>query len=412
MRAVILAAGRGTRLEPLTDNMPKCMLPLASRPLLSHIFDAVKEAGIRSVILVLGYKKEEVRSYLEKRTTGLDIEYAIQKKRLGTADALSKVSVDEDFIVLNGDNLITGDSLKRIIAEHDSAATLGLRMVENPENYGVVKVKEGNIVEIKEKPKRWDSNLVSGGLYAFSPKILDAVKRVGKSSRGEYELPSAIELLIKDGEEVKGIELKERWLDIGSPWEYLDSNRAVLEEMDADRKGTVEEFVKITGKVCIGKNSVIKSGTYIEGPVFIGENTVIGPNSFLRSFTSVGNNCKVGNAVEIKNSIVMDGTKIPHLSYVGDSIIGRNCNLGAGTLVGNLRLDNRNVAMRIKGRMMDTGRRKMGCVIGDNVKTGISVMINAGRKIGSNSLVGPGVIVYRDIPSNSFILQKQEIKNR
>ncbi|MFQ6105775.1 MAG: glucose-1-phosphate thymidylyltransferase, partial [Candidatus Hydrothermarchaeaceae archaeon] len=130
------------------------------------------------------------------------------------------------------------------------------------------------------------------------------------------------------------------------------------------------------------------------------------------SFTSIGNNCKVGNAVEIKNSIVMDGTKIPHLSYVGDSIIGRNCNLGAGTLVGNLRLDNRNVAMRIKGRMMDTGRRKMGCVIGDNVKTGISVMINAGRKIGSNSLVGPGVIVYRDIPSNSFILQKQEIKNR
>ncbi|MBI5254017.1 MAG: glucose-1-phosphate thymidylyltransferase, partial [Euryarchaeota archaeon] len=189
-----------------------------------------------------------------------------------------------------------------------------------------------------------------------------------------------------------------------------DSNQEMLGRMEERIWGEIEEFVKRRGKLYLGKKSIIKSGSYIEGPVCIGDNTIIGPNAYLRSFTSIGDDCKIGNGVEVKNSIIMDRTNVPHLSYIGDSIIGKNCNIGAGTLVGNLRLDEKNVKMRIRSELKDTGRRKFGCLIGDNVKIGLNVMINAGRKIGSNSLIGPGVIVYKDIPPNSFILQKQALK--
>jgi bifunctional UDP-N-acetylglucosamine pyrophosphorylase/glucosamine-1-phosphate N-acetyltransferase len=116
--------------------------------------------------------------------------------------------------------------------------------------------------------------------------------------------------------------------------------------------------------------------------------------------------------VELKNSIIMDNSNVSHLSYVGDSIIGKGCNFGAGTLVGNLRLDEKSVKMRLGDELYDTGRRKMGCVVGDNVKTGLNVMINSGRKIGSNSMIGPGVVVYRDVPDNSFLIKKQELERK
>jgi bifunctional UDP-N-acetylglucosamine pyrophosphorylase/glucosamine-1-phosphate N-acetyltransferase len=146
--------------------------------------------------------------------------------------------------------------------------------------------------------------------------------------------------------------------------------------------------------------------------VSIGKNTVVGPNAYLREFTTIGDNCHIGSSVELKNSIILNGTKIPHLSYVGDSIIGRDCNLGAGTLVGNLRLDNANVKMRIKGELVDSRRRKLGCVVGNNTKLGLNVMINSGRKIGNNCMVGPGIVVYKDIPDGSTVRLKQELEGR
>ncbi|MEE8167986.1 MAG: bifunctional sugar-1-phosphate nucleotidylyltransferase/acetyltransferase [Candidatus Hydrothermarchaeales archaeon] len=411
MKAVILAAGRGTRLEPVTSDMPKCMLPLAGKPVLEHILNGVRRAGIKETLMVVGYKKDKVVEHFgDGKKLGLKIKYVHQKQRLGTAHAIGLVKLDEDFLVLNGDALISVEDIKKVADNHDGVATLGVKKVDDPQQYGVVRLEDGSVREIVEKPAKFVSNMANVGIYAFSPKVFEAIKKTEKSERGEYEITSSLQLLIDSGEPVKTVEITGLWSDIGNPWNYLDSNQALLEALKGEIKGVVEEYAKIKGEVYLGENSVIKSGTYVEGPVCIGENSTVGPNAFLRSFTTIGDHCRVGNAVEIKNSVIMDHTYIPHLSYVGDSIVGRNCNFGAGTLVGNLRLDEKSVKMRIRGELKDTGRRKMGCIIGDNVKTGLNVMINAGRKIGQNSMIGPGVIVYHDVPANSFILEKQVVE--
>lgn len=412
IKAVILAAGRGTRLEPVTSELSKCMLPIAGKPVLEHIVNAVKGAGIKDVLLVVSYKKERIEEHFgDGKKLGVNISYLVQEGMLGTAHAVGLASeVGEDFLVLNGDTIVSAGDIKAIIEAHyGAAATLGLRRVEDPKHYGVVELEGGRVKGIYEKPERFISDLVNVGIYVFSPKIFGAIKGTKKSKRGEYEITASIEKLIEDGEEVRGLEIKGRWSDIGNPWNYLDSNQEVLKGLKKGIKGKVEQNVTVSGNLHLGKGSVVRSGTYIEGPVYIGENTTVGPNAYIRSFTSIGDNCKIGNAVELKNSIIMGDSNVPHLSYVGDSIIGRHCNFGAGTLVGNLRLDEKSVKMIIKEEVMDTGRRKLGCVVGDNVKTGLNVMINSGRKIGSNSMIGPGIIVYTDIPPNSFILKRQDV---
>ena len=146
------------------------------------------------------------------------------------------------------------------------------------------------------------------------------------------------------------------------------------------------------------------SGSYIEGPVIIGENCKIGPNCYIRPYTSIGNNCHIGNACDIKNSIIMDNSKVPHQNYVGDSIIGQNCNLGAGTKIANLRLDKKNIEIILNGKKFNTKRRKLGAIMGDNVQTGINSMTNVGSMVGNNVFIGPGTLAQGEIKPDSVIL--------
>jgi bifunctional UDP-N-acetylglucosamine pyrophosphorylase/glucosamine-1-phosphate N-acetyltransferase len=413
MKAVILAAGKGTRLEPLTNTTPKCMLPLAGKPILEHIVLALKGAGITDMVMVVGYRSEAVMDYFgDGADCGVKLSYVTQEEKLGTAHALGMAKIEEDFLALNGDTLISSQTLGEVLRFHEGSATIALRRVENPRNYGAVVLEDDRVVKLVEKPKKKVSPLINAGIYVFSPEIFDAVRKTGKSERGEYELTSSINLLIEGGNPPRGVEIKGPWEDVGTPWNYLDANHAALDSMEEGIKGEVEDNVKIKGALSLGENSVIRSGCYIEGPVFIGDDCVVGPNAYLRAYATLGKGCRVGSAVEVKNSILMENTKVPHLSYVGDSIIGRNCNLGAGTKVGNLRLDEDMVKMRVKGELVNTGRKKLGCVMGDNVKTGLNVMVNAGRRIGQSTLIGPGVIVYRDVKAGSVVLKKQELETR
>jgi bifunctional UDP-N-acetylglucosamine pyrophosphorylase/glucosamine-1-phosphate N-acetyltransferase len=176
----------------------------------------------------------------------------------------------------------------------------------------------------------------------------------------------------------------------------------------------VEQGAHLIGPVSVAETARIRSGAYIEGPAFIDEDADVGPNCYIRPCTSIGKKVRVGNACEIKNSILMDGTHVGHLSYVGDSILGEKCNLGAGTIIANLRFDNEAVKMMIKDKLIDTGRRKLGAVFGDNVKTGIKSLFMPGVKVGENTWVGANLMVERDLPENSIVVFKQnsEIKKR
>ncbi|MCZ3364970.1 MULTISPECIES: bifunctional sugar-1-phosphate nucleotidylyltransferase/acetyltransferase [Methanobacterium] len=418
MKGVLLTAGEGTRMRPLTLTRPKTMLQVGGKPILQYNLEALRDAGIKDIIMVVGYKKEAIEDYFEDGSSfGVNIDYITQEKRLGTAHAINSARdmIDDEFIVLNGDIIVDPELIVDLIVKYESEETSSILMlteVEDPSSFGVVEIENDIIKNIIEKPAPGEapSNLINAGIYLFDKTIFDAIDRTEKSERGEYEITDSLKIQMNENKIVRGLKSNNKWIDVGRPWELLNVNEHFISEMEEDIQGEIEEGVTIHGKIILGKNSIIRSGTYILGPVFIGEGCDIGPNSYLRKYTYLGNNVNVGNAVEIKNSIIMDGTNVNHLSYVGDSVIGANCNVAAGTNIANLRFDNKNVKMKIKGEKFDCGIRKLGAVFGDNVKTGINSSFNPGVKVGINSAVGSGTIIYEDIPSNTLVLVKQEYK--
>ncbi len=250
---------------------------------------------------------------------------------------------------------------------------------------------------LEEKSKHLRSNQINAGAYLFSPDIFDLVDRVQTSSRGEFELTDALAHYIS--EKSLSAHKLSYWMDVGNPWDMLDANLTLMANLSPDLKGIVEEGVTMHGTVIVGEGSVVKSGTYIEGPCIIGKNCRIGPHAYIRGATSIGDDCHIGHCSELKNSIIMNGTKIPHFNYIGDSIIGTECNFGAGTKIANLRHDHANV--RVCGK--DTRRKKFGAVIGDGVQFGINCSINVGTIIGSNAQFAPNSYVSGCIGENAVI---------
>ena len=162
---------------------------------------------------------------------------------------------------------------------------------------------------------------------------------------------------------LKGEKTSKDWIDVGRPWELIEVNEELIGKLKTEIKGTVEAGAVIHGEVFLDEGSVIKAGVYIEGNVYIGKNCDIGPNSYIRGNTYFGDNVHVGNAVEIKNSIIMENTNVSHLSYVGDSVIGSNCNIAAGTNIANLRFDNATIKTKIKNQKIDSYNNNRSCYI-------------------------------------------------
>jgi bifunctional UDP-N-acetylglucosamine pyrophosphorylase/glucosamine-1-phosphate N-acetyltransferase len=399
MQAVILAAGEGSRMRPLTYSRPKVMLPIANKPLSEHLVIEASQAGIQEFIFVVGYKENKVKEHFGTgKKWGIKISYVLQAERMGTADAvrMTESLVGDKFLVMNGDVLTGKDDILRLALCDDT--TMAVKEVEDTAGLGVVEVDGEKIVGIYEKAENPPSKLANAGIYVLTKDIFPVIADTPKSSRGEYELTQSLEIMIRHSRPVLHQKLK-NWLDISYPWDLLAVNEALLADLTSSNDGIVEENVIISGPCAIGKNTRVRSGSYIVGPVIIGDNCDIGPNCFIRPASSIGNNCHVGAAVEIKNSIIMRGTKIPHHNYVGDSIIGENCNLGAGTKIANLRLDKKEIWVG----SINTGRRKLGAIIGDGVETGINSCINVGTVIGDNTMIGPGVIASGVIEPNSRI---------
>lgn len=400
MKAIILAAGKGTRMSPLTDTRPKAMLPLANKPLLEHLIVQAEKAGIKDYIFVVGYHDEQVRDYFANgEKWGVNISYCSQKKQLGTADALRMVEslTEENFLMINGDIVAANEDITAIMGAKE--ITLGIMKVEDTRDLGVVQLSKGKVVHIYEKTDNPPSNMANAGVYLFTPNIFGAISRTSKSPRGEYEITDSLQLMIDEGHHIGYQEISYR-LDLTYPWDLLPANEYLLKGIESENLGEVEDNVVMKGKVSIGNNTVVRSGSYIVGPVTIGQNCEIGPNCYIRPNTSIGDGCHIGSAVEVKNSIIMKGSKIPHHNYVGDSIIGEECNFGAGTKIANLRLDKKNI--RIAD--IDTKRRKLGAIIGDRVETGINAGINVGSIVGNNTYIGPGIIASGVISPDSRLL--------
>jgi len=409
MKGVIIAAGEGKRLKPLTHTRPKCMIPVAGKPILYHVIQVLKEAGVRDLVIVVNYMKEKIiDSFGDGRKLGVRIQYAEQKGMRGTADAFlaAEGMVDDTFFGIASDVVTESSAVKRVIEAHNSEMTVGLKRVDDVREFGVAEVERGKIVRFREKPRKGGGGLVNCSMYVMNPSIFQKMKNLNPSRRGEYEITDVIGMLAKEGK-VGGVELKEFWQDLGMPWQLFDANEFLLNKMPERREGSVENCV-LKGKVIVEKGAHVFN-SFIEGPVFIGKNSEIGPYSFIRGNSSIGERCSIGDSTTVKNSIVMNGVNAKHLSYIGDSIVGENCNFGAGTQIANWRFDAGTIKMEVMERKVDTKRSKLGVVIGDNTKTGVLVSVMPGKTIGDSCWIGANVQVDRDIPRATKVFLKQQL---
>ena len=376
MKAIILAAGKGERLQPLTDYKPKAMLPICNKPLIDYQIEMLRKHGIDEIAVVIGYLEETIRKHLKD-----NVKFYRDDRIKGTASAVyaARNFIDDEFILLYGDLFFDG-SIDEIVKTPNSMAVVH---VDDVSRYGEVIFQDGRLVSIKEKSGS-GSGFVNAGIYHFNPSILDFIEKTGESERGEFELTDSI-MMLNSVKEVRVVPLNGYWNDIGYPWDYLDVNMYVLDKIGFS----------------VGENTEIWSNATIRKPAVIGSDCEIKNCVIERSV--IGNNCVVGEFSVVKRSVVMSNSNVPHLNYVADSVIAEGCNLGAGTKIANLRFDNANVKVTIKGKRVDSGRRKLGAFIGYNVKTGINVSIYPGVKIGSDSWIEAEVLVKRDIKKGSFV---------
>ena len=396
MQTVVLAAGEGTRMRPLTAAQPKPMLPVAGRPLLEHTLDRAVEAGANRLIVVVGYEADRVREHFGSEHCGVDLEYAIQHQQRGTADAVNAAAPlleDAPFVVLNGDALYDQESLNKL---YSNGPAVGSYRVDNPSSYGVLQLDDRDDTRVRgvvEKPANPESNLINTGAYVF-PADAQQLLSVEASERGELELTDVLEAVC-NRESVTAVPF-DRWLDVGRPWEQLAANEWLLESLSTRLAGDVHDQATLDGPVVVEAGATVKAGVSIEGPAYIASGATVGPNAYVRGSTYLGPDAKVGHAVEIKNSILLAGATVGHLSYVGDSVLGQAVNFGAGTTVANLRHDGEPVKLTVKGERVSTGRRKLGVIVGDNAKTAVNTSLNAGVVLGTGMTTEPGETLTRD----------------
>lgn len=366
-QAVILAAGEGQRLRPFTVNKPKVMLTIAGKPVLQYVIEALALNGIRNIVIIAGYKKEQIFDYFGAGDRfGIEIVYITQDKQLGTAHALAqaKSTVDNEFLVLPGDNLIEAGTIARFITIKPDA--MMVKEVDNPGRYGVVNVEGDSVTGITEKPEKPLSNIVNTGIYSFNNRIFDFIET-------ELGIPDVINIMLSEGHEVNVLKTDGTWLDIVYPWDILALNDYVISRISPDIGGTIEAGVQIKNTVSTGKDTIIRSNSYIVGPVVIGHNCDIGPGVCIMPSTSIGDNVSVAP-----------------FSYIENSVINNDVNIGPGSIIQNTVIDE-------------------GCIIGGNfsacsgeadVKVGdeyypvnLGVMLGAHCTLGNNVVANPGTIL-------------------
>jgi bifunctional UDP-N-acetylglucosamine pyrophosphorylase/glucosamine-1-phosphate N-acetyltransferase len=379
-------------MRPLSDEIPKPMLPVGDRPLVEHVLDTAVEAGAEELVVVVGYGGARVRDHFGDRFRGRPVEYAVQERQRGTAHAIEAAAehLDGPFLVLNGDSLYDSDAVAELVAEGPSVAAYS---AENPSNYGVLDVEEGVVTGIVEKPDSPPTDLVNAGAYVFPGHALDWLP-VPESERGEHEITDVLARTVEECE-VTPVAL-DRWMDVGRPWELLEATSWVLENLDRNVAGEVTDGARLDGDVVVESGATVGPGVVVEGPVLVRSGAEVGPNAYVRGPTVVGSDAEVGHGVEVKRSVLMAGASASHLSYVGDSVLAPDVNFGAGTTVANLRHDDEPVHVTVKGERVSTGRRKFGVVAGPGAKTGIDTCLNAGVTLSAEARTDPGEVVTRD----------------
>jgi UDP-N-acetylglucosamine diphosphorylase/glucosamine-1-phosphate N-acetyltransferase len=385
MQAVILAAGEGKRVGPLTMNRPKVMIPVANHPIIEYVIDALLKNGIRDIVVVVGYRKEQVIRFLN----GLEVavEVVVQNKPLGTAHALqcAESKITGDFLVLPGDNYIDPQSIAKI---KDIPNAMLVKEHPNPSNFGVVLLNNGLVTDIVEKPAHAPSFMVSTGIYSLKKNFFSRIQA--------NNITDAISMMIQAGEQMRAVPADD-WQDAIFAWDLLKMNRRLLRGMPQEkREGTLSRQTIINGLVLIGKGTTIGPNTVITGPVAIGKDCTIGPNCCIMPNTSIGSRVNVDPFTVIGDVIVMDDTRIGSHSHIFETVIGERCNLAdhtsVSTAAGLIDIDGCSI------------RSEFGAILGDNVTNGPFTVYKK-CVVGNNVIIeGQESISSRNIPDGSMVI--------
>mgnify|MGYP000064703173 CR=1 FL=1 len=401
MKGIVLAAGLGSRLNPLTATRPKHLLPLAGRPILEHVIMALKEAGVEEIGLVVHYFKEKIMKILGGgENYGVKLTYIDQGSAKGTAHAImaaEKYVGNERFIVAYGDVTARASIIKQALKLHDAAgaaATMISVEVEDPWNYGVLSIdQDGFLIKVVEKPRKGEepSNLINAGIYVLEGgKVFKLIGQTPVSPRGEIEFTDTLQLLVNRGERVAVLRTsREWWFDIGRPWDLLDANRAMLREL-AESEGW-------KGGVKVDASAKLEKGVKLLPPVVIGGKCTIKEGSVIGPYTVICDEVEVGVKSRIENSVILGGTIIENSCKISHSIIGGNCIIESEVEFQSKNPDGSNVYMTIKGVRVNSGRKILGSVVGDLSFVGRGAIIAPGTSIFPRSVVPRRRLVLGDV---------------
>lgn len=330
MKALILCAGKGTRLRPLTFTNAKPLIPIANKPTIMYSLEKIRDAGVTEIGLVVNSENiEDFKNVLgDGSQLGVNLSYIIQEHPKGLAHAV-KVSKefldDDDFIMYLGDNLINFD-LKNFIDQFKQGnyeSFILLTSVDNPSQFGIAVMEDSKVTKVVEKPKDAPSNLAIIGVYIFTPKVFEAIENIQPSWRGELEITDAIQWLIDNSNNVGAHIVEGWWKDTGKPEDLIEANRTILSTLKEQKiEGEIRSDSSVQGMVHIGKNTKIMN-SIVRGPVIIGENVTIS-NAYIGPYTSIGDSAHI-NSSEIENSIILSYANISNVYIrIESSIIGEN----------------------------------------------------------------------------------------
>lgn len=377
--AVVLAAGEGRRLDPLTNRRPKPMVPVANRPLLEYVVEALAEAGVDRIVLVVGYRRERIRNHFgDGDDWGVDIEYVVQEKQLGTGHAVLQAQdvLDDAFLVLNGDRIVDTSLVERV---RDALGDRGGPVVSvtrssPPRHYGVVELNGDRVEAITEKPEApVTSEVINAGVYGFDASIFDAIRETSTDG-GELDVTTTLDELAAD-RPVEAVRYRGPWLDVSYLWDVLDVNAA----MTADRSR-----VQASTETAVAED------------VTIGSDVQLGANATIRGSTAIGANATIEPNVVLSNAVVFPDAVVEAGAVVRDAVVAENARIGANaTIVGG------DATVVVDGEV-HTGV-EFGGVVGDNATVGGGVTVEPGTVLGDGATVDHGVSVGGRIEPGAIV---------
>lgn len=335
MKALILCAGRGTRLRPLTHTRAKAALPVAGLPVLAHILAYLAQFGLYDVGVVISPDQAELR-HLTAPSPGQQVTFIVQGAPLGIAHAVASAADflgDQPFLLYLGDNLTNeaiGPALQAFGAGTGESAVIAVRPVANPSAFGIAELNGDRVVRVVEKPKNPSGNLAIAGLYLFRPSVLQAISRLTPSARGEFEITDAIATLIGDGLVVRAHPMTGWWQDMGTPDGILSANAHLLDEIGTDIAPDVDlSQAHIQGRVSIG-TGVLLANVRLRGPLWIGPGCSL-HDAYVGPYTSVGEGSVVTRA-SVENSILLPGCRLEGPAiHLEDSLLGEGAVVAASS---------------------------------------------------------------------------------